>query len=161
MGRAWLSLGGNIGANAAAKRAALAEALRRLEAAGVRVIARSADYRTPPWGPVEQDWFVNACAEIETDLDPAELLALLLAIERDMGRVRDQRWGPRLIDMDVLCYEGVTLLSPALTLPHPRMMERAFVLLPLAEIRPDLTIGGVSVADALSRLDREGIEKLD
>ncbi|GGH33148.1 2-amino-4-hydroxy-6-hydroxymethyldihydropteridine diphosphokinase [Alsobacter metallidurans] len=160
MARAWVSLGGNIGRDAAAKRAAIAEALRRLDTGKVRVIARSGDYRTPPWGPVAQDWFVNACAEIETELRPRELLDLLLGIEHAMGRVRNERWGPRLIDMDILAYEAVTVESPDLTLPHPRMMDRAFVLVPLAEISPDLLIGETSIAHALARLDSSGIERL-
>ncbi|PSC04311.1 2-amino-4-hydroxy-6-hydroxymethyldihydropteridine diphosphokinase [Alsobacter soli] len=160
MARAWLSLGANIGPDAAAKRAAVAEALGRLEARGARLVARSSDYRTPPWGPVAQDWFVNACAEVETDLAPADLLALALAVERDMGRIRAERWGPRLIDVDVLAYEGVRQDGPDLTLPHPRMLERAFVLVPLAEIAPDLTVDGVRVAEALASLDRTGIERL-
>lgn len=157
MPEACLSLGSNVGD----KRANIAEALRRLEARGPRLVARSADYRTAPWGPVEQDWFVNACARVETPWSPEDLLAACLAVEKEMGRVRDVRWGPRLIDIDVLCMDGQERAGGALQLPHPRMLERAFVLVPLAEIAPDLVVAGRRITDALAGLDASDVVRLD
>jgi 2-amino-4-hydroxy-6-hydroxymethyldihydropteridine diphosphokinase len=157
---AWLAFGANIGTGEGEKRAAIARALSALERAGVRVLARSSDWRTPPWGPVPQDWYVNACATVETSLPPLDLLRLCLDIERSMGRVRLERWGPRLIDIDLLAYEGVTMETPDLVLPHPRMLERAFVLVPLAEIAPDLVIAGTTVVDAAAAVPHEGIERI-
>jgi 2-amino-4-hydroxy-6-hydroxymethyldihydropteridine diphosphokinase len=93
-------------------------------------------------------------------LAPHDLLAACLAVEQGLGRVRDRKWGPRIIDIDVLIYEGVTVRDAALVLPHPYMMERAFVLAPLAEIAPDLAVDGVLVRDALSKLDQTGMERL-
>jgi 2-amino-4-hydroxy-6-hydroxymethyldihydropteridine diphosphokinase len=156
MAEAYLSLGSNLGD----KSGNIAAALAALEGPDLRVLARSADYRTAPWGPIEQDWFVNACARVETALAPRELLARALDVERRMGRVRDVRWGPRLIDIDVLCMPGVTLDTPALILPHPRMLERAFVLVPLAEIARDLVVGGERIADALARLDASDVVRI-
>jgi 2-amino-4-hydroxy-6-hydroxymethyldihydropteridine diphosphokinase len=158
MARAYLGLGSNLGD----KRAMLHEALRRLdETDGVRVAARSGFYRTPPWGKTDQDWFLNAAAAVETDLPPHELLAVCLDVERTIGRVRDEKWGPRLIDIDLLTYDGRELADETLTLPHPHLTQRAFVLVPLAEIAPDLMIGGSSVTEALARVDSSGIERMD
>jgi 2-amino-4-hydroxy-6-hydroxymethyldihydropteridine diphosphokinase len=158
MARAYLGLGSNLGD----KRAMLHEALRRLdETDGVRVAARSGFYRTPPWGKTDQDWFLNAAAAVETDLPPHDLLAVCLDVERTIGRVRDEKWGPRLIDIDLLTYDGRELADETLTLPHPHLTQRAFVLVPLAEIAPDLMIGGSSVTEALARVDSSGIERMD
>ena len=173
MARAYLGLGGNIGD----VRATLREALTRLDASGARVVARSADYETPPWGKLDQPAFVNLCAIVETELDPETLLALCLKVEADLGRRRLEKWGPRVIDIDVLAYEDtaaphtgastegaqpvLTLTSPTLTIPHPYMLDRAFVLLPLAEIAPDLVIRGTRVADAARAMGQEGIVRLD
>ena len=158
MARAYLGLGSNLGD----KPGMLQEALRRLdEAAGVKVVACSGFYRTPPWGKTDQDWFLNAAAAVETDLSPHDLLGVCLSVERSLGRVRDEKWGPRLIDIDVLVYDGRHVSDETLTLPHPHLAQRAFVLVPLAEIAPDLRIGESSVAEALARVDRGGIERMD
>ncbi|MFC7400507.1 2-amino-4-hydroxy-6-hydroxymethyldihydropteridine diphosphokinase [Chelatococcus sp. GCM10030263] len=156
MADAYLSLGSNLGD----KRAMIARAVERLGAAGVAVIARSSDYRTPPWGDEDQDWFVNACVKVRTDLSPHDLLTLCLAVERDLGRVRTRKWGPRTIDIDLLVYDGVQMASGDLVLPHPRIAERAFVLQPLAEIAPDLEITGRRISAMLQGLDAMGIERL-
>ena len=124
---------------------------------GISVSARSADYRTPPWGKTDQPWFLNGALAIETELGPHDLLDACLSIERDLGRVREERWGPRLIDIDVLFYDGASVSDERLVLPHRYVRERAFVLVPLAEIAPDLMIGSERVADALAKLDRTGI----
>ncbi len=136
MAEAALGVGSNVGD----KRGRIAAAIARLEAGGAHVVRRSSDYRTPPWGPVEQDWFVNACVLVDTALAPEALLALCQRIERELGRTREIRWGPRSIDIDILTYADVVRDEPALTLPHPLVLERAFVLAPLAEIAPDLLI---------------------
>lgn len=157
MSAAYLGLGSNIGDKAAT----LADAVARLAATpGIRVTARSSDYRTPPWGDTDQDWFLNAALGVETSLTPHELLEAGLAIEAAMGRVRERRWGPRVIDIDVLSYEGAAISDERLILPHRFVRERAFVLVPLAEIAPDLRIGPETVADALAKLDATGIERV-
>jgi 2-amino-4-hydroxy-6-hydroxymethyldihydropteridine diphosphokinase len=156
MVRVALGLGSNLGD----KRGNIANALSALHAGGARILTRSGDYRTEPWGPVAQDWFVNACAVAETDLAPDDLLALCLRVERELGRIRETRWGPRVIDIDLLTYDNLAVNTPSLTLPHPYLAERAFVLVPLAEIAPDLKLGQTTVADTLATLNWSGITKL-
>jgi len=156
MASAALSLGSNVGDT----RANLARALERLDRSGARVLLRSSDYLTEPWGPVEQDPFVNACALVETDLAPGDLLRLCQAVEEELGRTREVRWGPRTIDIDILIYDAVALHSPTLTIPHPRALERAFVLVPLAEIAPGLVIDGLTASQAAARLPNGRILKL-
>jgi 2-amino-4-hydroxy-6-hydroxymethyldihydropteridine diphosphokinase len=126
------------------------------------LIARSSDYITPPWGDEQQPRFINACIEIETSLDPHALLFTLHKIEKKFGRDRahERRWGPRTLDLDLIAYDDVSLRTPELTLPHPRLFERAFVLVPLAEIAPDRLIGGRSIREALAGLSTEGIDRL-
>lgn len=154
--KAWLGIGSNIGDMAAT----LDQAVDRLAAVpGIRVVARSPDYRTPPWGKTDQPWFLNGAVAIETDLDPHALLDACQGIERDLGRIREERWGPRIIDIDVLAYEGAAVDDERLVLPHRYVRERAFVLVPLNDIAPDLAIGGERVSDALAKLDRTGIER--
>ena len=154
----YLGLGSNLGD----KRAMLTEALARLDATpGIKVTARSRFYRTPPWGDTNQDWFLNAAAALDTTLSPADLLAACLLVERRLGRVRERKWGPRSIDIDVLAYGQEAVDDPDLVLPHPFVLQRAFVLKPLADIAPDLVIGGTSVREALARLDQTGIEPVE
>ena len=156
MARAALSLGGNLGD----ARATIAAALAALEASGVRVVARSSDYRTRPWGKTDQPDFTNVSAVVETALPPLDLLAVCLEVERQLGRVRHERWGPRLIDIDLIAYDDVRMDTPALTLPHRHAHERGFVLIPLAEIAPDLLIGDRTVAELAARFADESVEKL-
>jgi 2-amino-4-hydroxy-6-hydroxymethyldihydropteridine diphosphokinase len=152
--RAYLGIGSNIGDMAAM----LDRAVAGLAAVpGIAIVARSADYRTPPWGKTDQPWFLNGAVAIDTVLDPHGLLDACLSVEHDLGRVREERWGPRVIDIDVLAYEGAAVEDARLVLPHRYVRERAFVLVPLAEIAPDLVIGGERVVDALAKLDRSGI----
>ena len=154
--KAWLGIGSNIGDMAAM----LDQAVDKLAAVpGIRVVARSPDYRTPPWGKTDQPWFLNGAVAIETDLVPHALLDACQGIERDLGRIREERWGPRIIDIDVLAYEGAAVEDERLVLPHRYVRERAFVLVPLNEIAPDLTIGGEKVSDALAKLDQTGIAR--
>ncbi|MGB6538238.1 MAG: 2-amino-4-hydroxy-6-hydroxymethyldihydropteridine diphosphokinase [Xanthobacteraceae bacterium] len=159
MAEAFLALGGNVGD----VRATFGRAIALLcDDAAVQLIARSSDYRTPPWGVTDQPAFVNAVIGIATTLPPHQLLQRVLDCERALGRDRAQerRWGPRPIDIDILAYDQVELHDAELTLPHPRLFERAFVLVPLAEIAPSRLITGVRVSDALARLDGSGIGKL-
>ena len=155
--RVYLSLGGNLGDPSAS----MATALRLLDADdNTRVIAVSSLYRTPPWGKLDQPDFLNAAAEISTTLAPRALLDLCLEAERKLKRVREERWGPRLIDIDILVFGDRIIHETGLDVPHPRMLERAFVLAPLAEIAPELAVGGRSVSERLSAVDTSGIERL-
>jgi 2-amino-4-hydroxy-6-hydroxymethyldihydropteridine diphosphokinase len=153
--RAALALGGNMGDVASA----FVAAFEALEAGGrLRVVARSNVWRTPPWGKTDQPDFLNMCVLVETQLSPRDLLALCLNVETDAGRVRLERWGPRLIDIDVLAYDDVRWDDEALTLPHPRMSERAFVLAPLAEIAADWMIDGARVDALAAVVDSAGMQ---
>jgi 2-amino-4-hydroxy-6-hydroxymethyldihydropteridine diphosphokinase len=155
---AYLGLGGNIGDPVAA----MAEALRAFDARpDCSVVAVSRLYRTPPWGKTDQDWFFNAAAAIETTLEPHALLDLCLEIERSMKRVRVERWGPRTIDLDVLAYDDVTLSDDRLTLPHPRMKDRAFVLMPLVDLSRKPKVEGRAAEAWLQDADKSGIEVAD
>ena len=156
---ALLALGGNLGDVRATFERAIA-LLCNDEA--VRLVARSRDYRTPPWGIADQPAFINAGLRVVTTLSPRTLLERALSVESMLGRDRskEQRWGPRPIDIDLIIYDGLVLDEPGLKLPHPRVLERAFVLVPLAEIAPDWVINGISIQDALARVDRTGIERL-
>ena len=159
MVEAFIALGGNVGDVQATFGRAIALLCDGKE---VRLLARSADYRTPPWGVTDQSPFVNATIAVMTSLSPHALLARAKAAERGLGRdpAHDRRWGPRAIDIDILAYDEVELHHPDLTLPHPFMFERAFVLVPLAEIAPDRIIAGIRIRDALAGVDADGIEKL-
>lgn len=155
---ATLGLGGNIGD----PKAAMAEALRLLDGRDdCRLLAVSKLYMTPPWGKTDQADFFNCCALIETKLAPEDLLATGLSIERGMKRERLERWGPRTIDIDVLTYGDVEQDTQPLQLPHPRMTERAFVLMPLADIAPDLMIKGKPVLSWLALVNADGITVAD
>ena len=159
MTAAWLALGGNVGDS----RALLDRAVRMLcERGDIRLTARSSDYQTPPWGVTDQPPFINLCIEVETALTPHELLARAQEVERALGRDRanEQRWGPRTADIDLIAYDDLSLHEPDLTLPHPRLFERAFVLIPLAEIAPDLRVSGRRVADAAAEAEPSGIVRL-
>lgn len=154
-----LALGGNVGNS----RAILDRAVAMLcDDKVVRLTARSSDYLTPPWGFKYQPPFVNLCITVETTLGPRALLERAQAIERQLGRDRSQekRNGPRTADIDIIAYDDLTLAEPHLTLPHPRLFERAFVLVPLAEIAADRVIGGRKIAEAAAALGDAGITRL-
>lgn len=150
-----LGLGGNIGDPPAA----MAEALRQLDAwDSCRVVSVSRLYSTPPWGKTDQADFFNCCALVETRLDPEDLLEICLSIERAMKRVRLERWGPRIIDIDILTYGSREMKTSKLEVPHPRMTERGFVIMPLADVAPDLIVKGKVVRDWLENVDTAGIK---
>jgi 2-amino-4-hydroxy-6-hydroxymethyldihydropteridine diphosphokinase len=152
-----LALGGNVGDKAGT----LTKALRRLGGEpDIAITAVSRLYRTAPWGKTDQDWFVNACALGLTSLKPEALLDRVKALEVELGRVATERWGPRVIDIDLIAYDDVSLKTERLTLPHPELFNRAFVLVPLAEIAPGLVIGGLRMDEAAARLAAEAAEVL-
>jgi len=153
---AYLALGSNL----ADRSRLLADALEHLaRSPGNRLTATSPVYETKAVGLADQPDFLNLVARLETDLTPHALLDLCLAIEHRLGRVRRERWGPRTVDIDVLLLGDLTLSDERLTLPHPRMTERAFVLVPLADLAPDLPVNGLAVRDHLARLDRTGLRR--
>ncbi len=153
--RVVLALGGNVGD----KVSSLRRALHALAAdPQIELTAVSRFYRTAPWGKTDQDWFVNACALGRTSLAPEALLDRVKALEVELGRAPAERWGPRMIDIDLIAYDDVALKTERLTLPHPELFNRAFVLMPLAEIAPDLVIAGVRVGEAAGRLGAEAEE---
>jgi 2-amino-4-hydroxy-6-hydroxymethyldihydropteridine diphosphokinase len=132
-----------LGANLDRPRARIDEAVRELfDVEGIEIRARSRSYGSAPVGPQDQPDYVNAVVEIETRLDPMPLLRAAQSIEDRMGRVRTMRWGPRVIDIDLLLYDGRHIAEPELVVPHPEMLRRSFVLRPLAEPAPDLVVPG-------------------
>jgi 2-amino-4-hydroxy-6-hydroxymethyldihydropteridine diphosphokinase len=152
MALVYLGLGANLGDREASLRAAVVEL-----AGHVTVLETSSTYETAPWGRRDQPAFLNCCVAANTSLAPHALLALLKQIEARLGRVPAERWGPRVIDIDLLLYDDVRIADRDLVVPHPRLAERAFVLVPLAEIAGDVRIPGtaLSVREALGRLSRE------
>jgi 2-amino-4-hydroxy-6-hydroxymethyldihydropteridine diphosphokinase len=159
LAQAYLALGGNVGNS----RAILDRAVQLLcDGRDLRLTARSSDYSTPPWGFKYQPPFINLCIAVDTTLSPRDLLARAQAVELKLGRDRahEKRWGPRTADIDIIAYDDLTLDEPGLILPHPHLFERAFVLLPLAEIAGDRVIAGQSLREALAKVDSTGIERL-
>ena len=152
-----IAFGSNIGDKVSHIRAAL-HGLNEID--GLTLKSVSSAYRTPPWGFEDQDIFVNACAIAETSLSPNALLKLAKDLERRIGRTSTFRWGPRVIDIDLIYLSGVTQSEEHLTLPHKEALNRAFVLVPLLEIHPDLVISGQRISDVVARLDKEGIEPI-
>ncbi|HMB42626.1 MAG TPA: 2-amino-4-hydroxy-6-hydroxymethyldihydropteridine diphosphokinase [Luteimonas sp.] len=154
--RAWVGLGGNTGDPVATLRAAFT-AIATLPQ--TKLLRQSSLYRTPAWGPVPQPDYINAVCLIETELDAGELLAGLLDIEHAFGRQRRERWGPRSLDLDVLLYGDAIIDVPGLRVPHPHLHERAFMLVPLLEVDPQVSIPAIGGArEALAALASGGIE---
>ena len=156
---ALLALGGNVGDS----RAILNRAVTLLcEGTDIKLTARSSDYLTPPWGFKYQPPFINLCIAVDTELTPRKLLARVHEVELKLGRDRahEKRWGPRTADIDIIAYDDLTLDEPGLILPHPRLFERAFVLLPLAEIAGERVIAGQKLHEALAKIDATGIQRL-
>jgi 2-amino-4-hydroxy-6-hydroxymethyldihydropteridine diphosphokinase len=153
-------IGLGLGANLGDAPGSLRRAVDLLREAGLVFDALSSLYSTKPWGVTDQPDFVNACALARTYLDPLPLLDLIKATEQAMGRRETRRWGPRVIDIDLLFYDDLRWRDERLTLPHPGVLERAFVLLPLAEIAPDLVLDGTRLATAAAAADSRGIARL-
>ena len=153
-----IGLGGNIGDPLEAMRTAL----KALDAhPACKVIRVSSVWKTPPWGVTDQPDFLNACAAISTTLEPREFLELCLTIEKNLKRVRDLRWGPRSIDLDILFFGDRMISEEGLHVPHPRIADRPFVLVPLAEIAPDAKTARASIAQLATKADVSGMNRLD
>lgn len=146
---ATIGLGSNIGDKAENIDTAIAMLTRDSD---VRLVAQSRKYRSAPWGVLDQDWFVNAAISVATRLSPHALLKKCQLIENEMGRVRKQRWGPRLIDVDVLTYRDQIIATADLKVPHPLIAERSFVLLPLRDVAPDVRISGATLDQLIAAL---------
>ncbi|MGB3296496.1 MAG: 2-amino-4-hydroxy-6-hydroxymethyldihydropteridine diphosphokinase [Phormidesmis sp.] len=156
--RAAIALGGNLGNS----QRILSEAMAAIDCeAGITVIARSPFYKTAPVGPPQPD-YINACVMVETVLTPRSLLHRLLAIETRFGRIRQERWGARSLDLDLLLFGDQIIDLPGLTVPHPRLHERPFVLVPLRDIAPDWShpIFGKTIAQLLEPLPVAGVKSL-
>jgi 2-amino-4-hydroxy-6-hydroxymethyldihydropteridine diphosphokinase len=149
-----------LGSNLGASRAILAAALSTLDTtAGIQVLAQSHWYQTQPIGPPQPD-YLNGCALLQVNHSPPELLNILLTVENQFGRVRTERWGARSLDLDLLLYADRILSTPELEIPHPRLRERAFVLVPLAEIAPDWIdpVTGLAITTLAEKVDWSGIQ---
>ncbi|MBK1879237.1 2-amino-4-hydroxy-6-hydroxymethyldihydropteridine diphosphokinase [Pelagicoccus mobilis] len=155
---AFIGLGSNIGCKSGNIRRA---ANRLLQFDGIQSLELSPFYRTDPVGNVDQDWFVNAVARVQTSLSARELLELCLEVEREQGRVRKERWGPRIIDLDVLFYGTEIVREDDLEIPHPRVRERAFVVVPLLDLAPEFSIEGEPLRSCLPGLEEQGIVRMD
>lgn len=153
--RVFVGLGGNIGD----PEIAMSAALKAFAASpDIDIVGVSSLYRTPPWGNLDQPDFLNAVAELRCKLSPHDLMNLCLEIEQNLKRSRGEKWGPRTIDLDIVAFGERTIDEPGLTVPHPRLHERAFVLMPMAEIAPDFEIGGLRVRDLQRAVDTDGLD---
>ncbi|WP_236144598.1 2-amino-4-hydroxy-6-hydroxymethyldihydropteridine diphosphokinase [Nostoc sp. CMAA1605] len=153
-----IALGSNIGDSLTNLAAAIAELVT---IAGIELIAQSSWYRTKAVGPPQPD-YINGCIILQVTMTPQQLIATLLATEQKFGRVRQERWGPRSLDLDILLYDDLIINAPNLQIPHPRMHERAFVLVPLAEIAPDWLepVSGLTVAELVKKVDCSDVHLL-
>ncbi|HIK27402.1 MAG: 2-amino-4-hydroxy-6-hydroxymethyldihydropteridine diphosphokinase [Oscillatoriaceae bacterium SKW80] len=159
LARAALALGSNLGDS----RTILENALKILDKTpGITILSRSHWYQTAPVGPPQPD-YINGCALLQVEMTPQQLLQTILAVETQFGRVRKERWGARTLDLDLLLFDNLILDTPKLKIPHPRMRERAFVLVPLAEIAPDWIepVTGIAIAILAQNLDSTGVRRLE
>lgn len=156
MVKAFLSLGSNMGD----RLEYLSKAIDNIaEIQGCNILNKSRVYETEPWGYENQEAFLNLCISIETSLSPYELLESLQTIELELDRVRKIHWGPRTIDIDILLFDDIICEDDKLTIPHPRMRERAFVLIPLYDIEKNLIIDGIKLEDLINKIDTRGIKE--
>ena len=155
---AYIGFGSNVG-DKVEYICSAAEKLRDVDR--VESVTMSSLYRTEPVGKTDQDWFVNAVGKVDTDLSVEGLFKKCIEIERSLKRERNERWGPRTIDLDVLLYGNQVIDSDELQVPHPRMHERAFVLIPLAELEPGIRLKGRTITDLISVLGAAGVRHLD
>lgn len=150
-----------LGSNVGDKQANIARAIALLTRQGdMHLVRRSRDYRSAPWGVMDQDWFVNAVITVTTALSAQDLLRRCQAVENEMGRVRDLKWGPRLIDVDILTYRDEMIDEAHLKVPHPFIAQRGFVLVPLQEIAPRQSIRGRALDDMIAAIDVSDIQPL-
>ena len=156
MVKAFLSLGSNMGD----RLEYLSKAIDKIaQIQGCNILNKSSIYETEPWGYENQEAFLNLCISIETSLSPYELLESLQKIELELDRVRKIHWGPRTIDIDILLFDDIICEDDKLTIPHPRMRERAFVLIPLYDIEKNLIIDGIKLEDLINKIDTRGIKE--
>ena len=155
MNKVYLGLGSNIGESKKNIERALSLLSKK-----TNIISQSSYYKTEPVGFKDQAWFLNMVIEVETDLSPMELLEFTQGIEKEMKRVKTRINGPRIIDVDILLYNQEEINSERLTIPHPRMRERAFVMIPMHEIAPEIIIEGTTIEGIIDKLEGEEIEKL-
>ena len=156
MVKAFLSLGSNMGD----RLEYLSKAIDKIaEIQGCNILNKSRVYETEPWGYENQEAFLNLCISIETSLSPYELLESLQTIELELDRVRKIHWGPRTIDIDILLFDDIICEDDKLTIPHPRMRERGFVLIPLYDIEKNLIIDGIKLEDLINKIDTRGIKE--
>ena len=156
MVKAFLSLGSNMGD----RLEYLSKAIDKIaQIQGCNILNKSRVYETEPWGYENQEAFLNLCISIETSLSPYELLESLQRIELELDRVRKIHWGPRTIDIDILLFDDIICEDDKLTIPHPRMRERAFVLIPLYDIEKNLIIDGIKLEDLINKIDTRGIKE--
>lgn len=153
----FIALGTNLGKRKANLRAAI-----KALPPDVTVLAESHVYETPPWGYEDQPAFLNMAVKAETEMEPEPLLKYLKQLEVELGREQNFRWGPRLIDLDILFYDDLVIDTPPLVIPHPRLHERAFVLVPLADVAPEVVhpVLQRTVSELLTRIDRQGINRI-
>ncbi|MCX7995647.1 MAG: 2-amino-4-hydroxy-6-hydroxymethyldihydropteridine diphosphokinase [candidate division WOR-3 bacterium] len=156
MERAYLLLGTNLGN----LKENLRNALELLQRNGLRILKSSRIYKTKPWGKTDQPDFLNMAVEVETSLSPRELLKIVKHIEKEMKRDTEEKWGPRIIDIDILFYENIVINEPDLVIPHPYFFKRNFALIPMAEIAPDFVppLQNKSIKDLTAGVESEGIE---
>lgn len=149
----YIGLGSNLGD----RKMNILEAIKRLSGRGIEMMSLSGLYETPPWGDVVQDDFLNAVVKVKTVLPPLQLLETLLEVEQDMGRVRIQKWGPRSIDLDLLLMGDDRVSESTLELPHPFLEDRLFVLLPLADLAPDLLLpfSGMPIGERIAQFSED------
>ncbi len=158
METAYIGLGGNLGDVVAT----MSGALQQIDAhSDIKVVAVSPVYRTRPWGVEDQDWFHNACAKLETRMEPIELLDECLKIERFFKRERRVRWGPRTLDLDIMVFGDRTINEERLSIPHPRITERAFVMKPLDDIAPEIEVQGKQPSQWLETLEDNNPQRVD
>lgn len=157
-----IGLGSNLGSNMVSPSQHIITAIQSLgEIQSARMISASSLYKSKPLGPQEQDDYINAVVQVETEQEPLALLDTLQVIEKEHGRVRNERWGPRTLDLDILMFGEEIIQNDRLTIPHSEMVNRSFVLVPLAEIDCNCVIPGKgAISDLLLRIDTEGLEIL-
>lgn len=158
MNRVYLGLGSNLGCKVGNIRRAVYLLSRNECIQNVELVSF---YKTDPVGGIEQDWFVNSVARLETSLSARGLLEVCLSVEKELKRVRNERWGPRTLDLDILFFGDQKIDEEDLQIPHPRILQRAFVLAPLAEFEESLEIGGLKVSESLNGVADQGIERMD
>lgn len=157
MSKAYLSLGSNIGD----KKKNLEEAYKILESCGLKISQKSSFYETEPVGYLDQDLFVNAVIEVITDKSPLALLDDCQKVEKQLKRQRLIRWGPRIIDVDILLYDDIKVNNDRLIIPHKEMKKRGFVLIPLMEIAPDITIEGQPINSLIKKIEDPGVRVIN